>query len=194
MVTFCVIIESTKIRMKNIHHKNLEGDLFNTNTFQFTAQIFDFKFEFVDCSLHLSNLLFFVFQQSRESELIASPTVTTVFAFVNPTFTAETLFTFIAVINTINCIGVAVTAIIAVLCIAIFAQIESVLGTIGAPDFLLTAIVETCSSWGTVQASVIVTISTLFHIHAVHTEPSVTGNTLPLPTTIQTVLPVADST
>ena len=118
------------------------------------------------------------------------------FTFDHSAFTAKNLITEIAAINRINIISVALITIIAAFCIAIFARMESitVLFTAFAPDFYLTAIVATSSFGDAVQASILVTSSTLFHIHAVHTEPFVTTIAAPLPTTMQTVTPVADAT
>ena len=68
------------------------------------------------------------------------------------------------------------------------------LDTAIAPDFPLTAIVETFSFGDAVQASNLHTLSTLFRIYAVHTEPLITGITILRPTAMQTVPPVADAT
>ena len=131
--------------------------------------------------------------------MIASLAVITIFAFDHPAFTAETLITDIAVINRMNCISVAVMAIKAVLSIAISAQFESmtVPDTRLAPDLFLTfltAIVAPSSFGDAGQANNQVTLSALFRRLAVNTEKFVTGRTVPLSTTIQTVIPVAGPT
>lgn len=98
-----------------------------------------------------------------------------------------------AVINRMKSIRVAPIATNAVVCIANFARLESITApdTRFTPDFPITAFVETFSFGDAVQASILVDLNTLFRRHAVHTEPSVTGSAVPLPTTMQTVTPVA---
>ena len=83
------------------------------------------------------------------------------FAFDQPTSTAEILVAFTAVTNRMNIISVAVITIRAVICTAIFARSRKiVLGTIITPDFFLAAIVATFLFGDTVQASNLPTMST----------------------------------
>ena len=89
--------------------------------------------------------------------------------------------------------GVRAITISAVLCITSFAQFEiiTVPDTFNTPDFPLAATVATSSVGDAVQANTLVTLSALFRILALHTEPFLTAIAVPLSTTMQTVTPVA---
>mmetsp|Transcript_5321 Transcript_5321/g.8791 ORF Transcript_5321/g.8791 Transcript_5321/m.8791 type:complete len:183 (-) Transcript_5321:181-729(-) len=94
-----------------------------------------------------------------------------------------------------NNIGVAVTTMGAVIFTTIFASNQSItaLDTMIAPEFFLTSIVAAFSFGGAVYALILVTLSTLFHIHAVWTEPFITSTAAPLPTAMKAVTPITDA-